>query len=82
MCQDYIRDIIVTLFKGDSYIIREKITVMKIRLSKLLGGLYYLKLSHVKLNASIHVIETDLSRLWNSTIGHLSHNRTVVNWMP
>lgn len=48
----------------------------KIGLSKQLDGLYYLKLSQVKLNASVHVANVDLSRLWNLRLIHLSHDKT------
>lgn len=50
----------------------------KIGLAKELNGLYYLKCSKVKINACVHSIDIDPSRLWNLRLGHLSHDRTRV----
>lgn len=61
------------VFEDDSFLIQKRGAIRKIGLTKKLDGLYYLKSSQVKMNASVHVIDTDPSRLWNLRLGHLSH---------
>lgn len=64
------------MFKNDSCVIQERGTVRKIGLTNQLDGLYYLKLSQVKLSTNVHGIDIDHGRLWHLRLGHLSHDRT------
>lgn len=64
------------VFEDDSCIIQERGTIKRIGLAKLMDDLYYLKLSQVKLCDSVHIVDSELSRLWNLRLGHLSDEKT------